>query len=281
MLKSVLVVFVCFTVLCSGLTIPSVNAEKSTGNLFSVSLPYCYLEAKNGTFEEMPDTIDFDSNDSNKQSCGLALVLNCTLVNYPENQSIGAVVDYYQIVAKSDKVTIMKQSQSMAISKSDAFSERRSEFDRNSRDTYFGTYAMGGGGFTASNWTVGQSELTPHTSISSSTNSYSQTVQAVKEAQTVTVSIYYLGTVIFTENTTEVSTEPSPIVVEQVQLTKYEQGWLYNTLIPENDLSETRLIYPISNIETQIPEFSTATIVLSLIATIIIVTLTKKRLKTR
>ena len=281
MLKSVLIAIVCFTVFCPALTIPAVEAEESTENLFSVSLPYCYFATKNGTFEDVADPLVFDSDESNKESCGLSLVLNCTLLDYPENQSIGAVADYYKIVAKSDKVTIMKRSKSMAISKSDSFSERISEFNRDSRDTYFGTYAMSGGGFTARNWTVGESQLIPQASIASSTNTYNPTAQAIKEAQTITVSIYYLGTVIFTENTTEVLTEPNLTVVEQIQLKKYYEGWLYNTLIPETELSETNLMHTMPNIEPEIPEFSTGTIFFGIIAAIFIVMLTKKKLRPR
>ncbi len=282
MLKSVLALIVCFTVFGPALTIPAIEAEETTEPQFSMTISYSYLMAKNGTFENLTGPDFFDHNQSLVESCALSLVLNYSLNDYPENQTIGAVTEYYKIVVESvEKSIITQMSELTAIAKNDLFKERVREFNRNSRDDHFSTALMGGGGIMIENWTVGEFHLVPTISVQTETIGYRTEAAKARRAENVTITVSYLGRVTFTDNTAEIVTATNQIV-QQIQLEKHDEGWLYNNFILENELPQTNLLKPMPNMEPEIiPEFTTGTVFFGILAVMLIVIITKKKLKPR
>jgi hypothetical protein len=139
---------------------------------------------------------------------------------------------------------------------------------------------MSGGGNMVNNSTVGESYLCPTISANTHTIGYQTAAAAAKEAQTITVTVYRLGLVIFSDNATEVVTQTNQ-TIQQFQLEKYGEGWLYNNFISENELPEANLLYPMPNMDPEIPEFPTGAISTGIFAVMLVLMLTKKKLKPR
>ena len=73
----------------------------------------------------------------------------------------------------------------------------------------------------------------------------SHLVDALREAETLTMTVYRVGWVALSGNSTIVHLANNEII-DQIQLQKYGDGWIYNTLVPEEDLSEIDLLQPVS-----------------------------------
>ena len=99
------------------------------------------------------------------------------------------------------------------------------------------------------NWTIGKAQLSPERGSEQGTlgtNGAAIRVSALREAQTVTITVYRLGWATFTDDSITF-TSANNEVVNQIQLEKFgEEGWMYNDLIPENELAETDLLQPLS-----------------------------------
>ena len=71
-------------------------------------------------------------------------------------------------------------------------------------------------------------------------------VSTLRAAETVTITVYRLGWATFTGNST-IFTSTYNEIVNQIQLEKFgEECWLYNNLIPEEELELTDLLHPLS-----------------------------------
>ena len=73
-------------------TINTAKAESSNETWFSNNIIYSYYEAKNGTFEELNSTEFIHYNESEVESYAHSMVLNPTLNNKIENDTVGAMV---------------------------------------------------------------------------------------------------------------------------------------------------------------------------------------------
>jgi hypothetical protein len=78
--------------------------------------------------------------------------------------------------------------------------------------------------------------------INSIMNQQSEQLQDIQSAHSITISISRIGYVTIDGNSTT-ATQASG-VIQQIQLTPYKGGFLYNTIVPQDQLSQTNLQSP-------------------------------------
>ena len=100
------------------------------------------------------------------------------------------------------------------------------------RDEFFGDHRPLGGSGSFGKWDVGDSRGCGMSGVSDEWGS------AFGEPEKMFVSVSLLGWLTITGNFTDTTVLGEPEVVAEVQLEKFGDGFLYNTLIPEDELSE-------------------------------------------
>ncbi len=78
--------------------------------------------------------------------------------------------------------------------------------------------------------------------VNSLTSQTLEQIQDIQNDQSITISISRIGYVTVDGNSTIAT--PASGVIQQVQLTPYNGGFLYNTIIPQDQLSQTNLQSP-------------------------------------
>jgi len=230
------------------------KAETSSEPWFSINVPYSYWMTKNGSLDytHLHPQLDFDFDETRTVSEQHMIVLNLTLNVDTKNEPVDGRVEYYQIDVNSDKELIETMHWSVGTNGNRSFSVEGllSEF-RFMRNDWFDTNTFnvnfGGGGLVTQNWTAGFSRLWPEAGAGSGTlgsSGTSRVVSALREAETLSITIYRIGWVTFTGNSTVVTLANNEIV-DQIQLEKFGDGWLYNNLVPEDELSTIDLLDPI------------------------------------
>jgi hypothetical protein len=244
----------------------TVKAETGPEPWFSIDVPYAYYVTSDGPLDYSHTTFPSSMIDPNSVSLQGIIPLNVTLTAEPIEQDVDAQVEYYQIDLSSDKELIENLHFVVATNSDKSFNitnllssfhfMRDDWFDT---DTFDPMKSGGGGGFAITNWTPGRSILFPEGSSSSGTvgsSSTSREVSAFREAETIVISIHRIGFVTFSDNSTEATLTNNEIVA-QIQLEKYgEEGWLYNNLIPEDELATVDLLRPVpfeELLEEQLP----------------------------
>ena len=236
------------------------KAETSPEPWFSVDMPYAYWMTKDGPIDYssnplFPDDLfdDFgDLNETNSVSEQHHIVLNFTLNVDTAKQPVDARLEYYQIDVSSDKEFIETKHWVIGTYNNSSFNVsslltdfhfmRGEWFDS---DTFDPMKDGGGGGLLRPNWASGLSILWPGGGSSCATIGHSNVVSALREAETVVLSLYRIGGVTFSGNSTEV-TLANKELINQIQLEKYgEEGWLYNNLVPEDELATVDLLRPV------------------------------------
>jgi len=236
------------------------KAEDTFDAYFSFAIPYAYWLTNDGPvanpkFE--PSWYD-EMNETNSVSDQHIIVLNFTLNDNPENELADSIVEYYKIEITTDKDPVENVYFTVGTARNSSYVStdfhfmRNDWFDTKSFDSLYG----GGGGYTNINWVAGQSIMWPDSGSGSGTTGSSGTarrVSALREAETVSITVYRIGAVVFTDNSTVVTTANNEIV-EQVQLEKYgEEGWLYNNLVSDDELATVDLFHPV-RFEDQFPQ---------------------------
>jgi len=219
---------------------------------FSINVPYSYWMTRDGKLDwvEPDPEIDESRLVSSQYLIALNLTLNVDARNYPAD----ARVEYYEIDVESDKQHIENICWFVGTNlKSDAFDF--SDFMQNfhfARDDWFDTYNFDGGntglsnGVVHKNWEADVSLLWRVGRGGSGTINSSGTsdmVTALREAETLTITIRRIGWVTFTSNSTTVSLANNEIV-EQVHLEQFGEGFLYNNVLTEEELATTDLSSP-------------------------------------
>ena len=233
----------------------AVKADISNEPWFSIDIPYSYWVTSDGVLDHPGEPIDWAGNETDYVSEQHMIVLNITLNTDTTNQPVDAQFEYYQIDVSSDKGLIENMHWTVGTNSNPgfnisgligSFSFMRNEwFDTSNFEiTKYG----GGGGFSMANWTTGFSKLWPQAGAGTGTidrSGSSSTVSMLREAETIFIKIHRIGWVTFSENTTQVTLANNELVAD-IQLEKYgEEGWLYNNLVPEEELSTVDLTDPI------------------------------------
>jgi hypothetical protein len=238
------------------------EAEASSEPWFSITVPYAYWMTKDGPLDYSDNSLipstpfdDVELNETNSVSEQHMLMLNLTLNVDNTNEAVDGRVEYYQIDMSSDKELVETTNFFIGTNSNSSFTFddlfdnihffRQDWFDTDQFNPKFG----GGGGLLKYNWTVGESQLWPEGGSGTGTLGGSGTagrVSALREAQTITITVYRLGWVTFTSDSTAFTSANNEIV-DQIQFEKFGlYGWLYNDLIPVDELADTDLLHPLS-----------------------------------
>ncbi|HDQ06817.1 MAG TPA: hypothetical protein ENN36_08895 [Candidatus Bathyarchaeota archaeon] len=219
---------------------------------FSIDVPYSYWMTRDGKIEGMDVDSDIDETTlvSSQYLMALNITLNVDTTNYPAD----ARIEYYQINVTSDKGPVENGCWFVGTNLnggSFSFQDFIEDFHF-SRDEWFDTDAFNtandgiSSGVVRRDWATGFSLLWRVGSSGAGTIGHSGTsdlVSALREAETLTISISRVGWITFTANSTLVTLANNE-VVEQVQLEKFGEGFLYNSVVPEEELATIDLTSP-------------------------------------
>lgn len=245
------------------------KAETAPKPWFNVNVPYAYWIAENGTSDTLlyPPNLDnaeiygdlyppdFDpANFSNREffSVKHSIVLNFTLNPEAKNEISDARFEYYQLQIYSDKAPIANTSYFVGTNRTSSF-----EFEPVSfyfmRDDWFDSNTTGGGMFTY-NWNESSSELTIIGGASGGTSGSGtdQLFYALREAETIYIDVSRVGLVTFNGNSTVVNLSSNEII-QHIELKKFGDGFLYNAIFPEDQLSQIDLFNPLKSLDQQKP----------------------------
>ncbi len=237
----------------------SATAQAETANepWFSIDIPYAYWVTSDGPLKDSPFQFPgSEMNETNSVSDQLLMALNFTLTADTTEQQADAQLEFYQIDMNTDKEFIESHYWVIGTAIDSSFNvsglltgfhfQRNEWFDT---DTFDPMRGGGGGGLVRENWASDVSVLWPAGGSGSGTLSGSgtyHTVSALRAAETITISVYRIGFVTFSDDSTVV-TRTNNELVSQIKLEKYgEEGWLYNNLIPEDELATVDLLRPVS-----------------------------------
>lgn len=258
-----LIIGVCSILPLGILMTSTAKAEALSEPWFDIKIPYAYITTDNGTLTYTDPSVSNPFNETNTVNEQHLIALNFTLNTDLAKYSADARIEYFVIELSSDKEAIGTinwfvgtKSEGVSI---DNFHFMRDEWfdtDLFSTDGYDNftdagevdgrTVAMDSGiwsgALMSGNWTSGHSILFPewgHKCGTIGNSPTSRIVSAIRGAETLQVSIQRIGWVTFTGNSTEVRlpTSENDLIAEVVQLEKFENGFLYNTLVPEDRLS--------------------------------------------
>jgi hypothetical protein len=109
-------------------------------------------------------------------------------------------------------------------------------------DEFFGDYRPFGGGGSYGKWDVGESRVHGMSGVNLKWGS------TFGEPETMFVSVSLLGWISLKGNSTDTVILGEPEVVAEVQLEKFGDGFLYNTIIPEDELSDFDPLNPIGKL---------------------------------
>jgi hypothetical protein len=224
----------------------SAKAETQPKPWFSLDVSYAYLAAD---FTENLDGRDLYSEwDS--------IVLNFTLNPEAENEISDARFEYFELQIYTDKEPVWNMSYFVGTNRTNSF-----QFEANSfhfmRNDWFDSNTTGGGMFTYQwneNGSAGISTISGSSTYSSPTGHSNppQTFTALMEAEILYIDVRRIGLVTFNGNSTVVTLSDDK-VIQHLELKKFGDGFLYNTLFPEDELSGIDLTAPLKSFNQQKP----------------------------
>jgi hypothetical protein len=243
------------------------KAETSSEPWFSINVPYAYMMTSNESLI-YTDTEGVNVyNETETVSEQHLIALNLTLDVDATNEDADARIEYYQIDISSDKGHIDTLYWYVGTKINSSFSIENFHFmldewfdtnwfDADSEGSGLDVEGVtvnidgggGGVGFMRPNWSAGLSIIWPdwgHRSGTIGSTHASQVVSAIRKAEILYITILRIGWVTFSGNSTEVTLANNEIV-DQTQLEKFGDGFLYNTLVPEDGLSTIDLLRPVS-----------------------------------
>jgi hypothetical protein len=209
----------------------TVKAETGPKPQFSVEVPYAYICRGTSLIPSDPKN---PSELTEIQTVSYDIVLNYTLIEDAETAHCDARIEYYLIEIYSDKGYIGNLTENEGVSYNSSFTLPNFFF---SRDSWFDANSSGGGGGFYFNWTTGESQT-----IMTGGHG-TDWVSTFGEPETITISVRRLGWITFNGNST-VATLANGEEIARIQLEKYGDGFLYNNLLPEDQLSQINLLNP-------------------------------------
>jgi hypothetical protein len=188
--------------------------------LFGVDVSYGYVEIQN-------------SADVVEDGRVFQVVLNFTLIS--EVDVCDAIYEVHQIEVYSDKGSIGNVTKAQGIMFNHSTSTLKQGMSLNfDAFSEYGEVSSGASG----GWPVNMSALLFF--VGEKTNC----VPVFGEPETVFVRVSRLGLVTLKDGSSEVAVLSEPEVVAEAQLKKFGDGFLYNSIIPEDQLAEIDLFDP-------------------------------------
>lgn len=218
-----------------------INPQSPTAQI-GAKVVYAYIVLENTTLPTPPGSSDPPAIG---QSIKIRLVLNATKYLNSLDQFPDAEIDYFQVQLYTKDGPIENLTQYVGAAYTTFTKEQMFSTDFNSfsfyRQDWLDIRARGGGSFWL-NWTVGTSKLESHLSSSGSSNL--RQAPLLQNAQSVTLSLSRLAEAILNGNTTVISKADAGLI-EEIELKKYGNGFLYNILIPDSLLQFMDPLNPI------------------------------------
>lgn len=214
----------------------SARAETGPETWFSLNVPYAYLTAN---YTENLDGRDF-------YDLWHLIVLNFTLNSEAENEISDAQFEYYEVQIYTDKEPLWNESYFVGTNRTNSF-----DFEANMfhfvRNDWFDSNTTSGGTFQYQ-WNASSSAplsaITGYSRGSRVTGSANppQTgtalmAMALMEAETLYIDVRRIGLVTFNGNSTVVTLLENE-VIQHIELTKYGDGFIYNNIFTEEQLSQ-------------------------------------------
>jgi hypothetical protein len=230
--------------------IMSATADTTDKPWFSVDVTFAYWVTSDGPFPQLDP--NYYVNTTNYVRCQHKIGFNTTLNVDTTNEASDGRVEYYKIEISSDQRLIQTLSYFVGTNSNSSFGIKKIVDGMHfSNEDWFDTDEfVSGGGTIASNWTTGSSEHSFQGGTGEAPldeNSIALMVTQLREAQTITITVYRIGWATFTGDSITF-TSANNTIVDQIQLEKYgEESWLYNDLYPEDELVEKGLIQPLSD----------------------------------
>jgi hypothetical protein len=236
----------------------SATAQPSTGPepWFNIDIPYAYWETLNGPILH-PEMMNFTAslNETNSVSERHTMPLNITVVTETTTQQlVDAQLEYFQIEINTDKEYLQTAYFVVGTNGNSNFDPHNllEEFQFNRTSWFntdnFDTMHSGGGGLVKDDWTSEMWSVFPlggsGTGSIGGSSTYRE-VEVLRAAETITISVYRVGLVTFSGDSTIVTLTNNELI-DQIQLEKYgKEGFLYNDLIPDEDLATVNLLRPV------------------------------------
>ena len=249
-------VFLATPLLYTNIVVAPVVA--GTTGLFDVDVVYAYVEKHNETvpvFEDEKGTVVdlhfFTDAESFRYPTPANITLFVSTTNITNVSHFVAInftllsEDGTQYDAKTEVFLISFSSQEGVIGCEQTYrgvvyneSVQRPVFDVFDQMNFNGGEIVSGTGGLVDNLGVDESW------ISYSSDNGNSWVPTFGSPESITISIERLGWFTVTGDSKEHTILPEPQVVTEVTLDKYDSGFLYNTLIPESELSNIDLTQP-------------------------------------
>lgn len=201
---------------------------------FNVGVPYAYCETRDGAINysnPLGETINNSSHPVVSER--IVILLDLTLDVNLKTETDDARFEYYQMNITTDKGPVETESFQVGTSGNSSFAHKDFQFRQDDRfDTgKFDPRIGGGGGIFIPNWTKGLPILYPEGNSGIGTvggSGASRVVSALREAQTVYITLYRVGWVSF-EGDSTIATFTNNEVICNIQLLKFgSNAWLYN-----------------------------------------------------
>ena len=203
-------------------------------DIFDVNVVYAYMERKNITVSES----DFLSASFANDTIEITTINRVMCINFTrlseEVVPCDARIEVYLIKVYSDEGFIGNLQRYEGIIYNKDLTGVHLETDLMK---FFGGRPLSGGGSITNKWDIGQSL------IGSSSGGGNTWVPTFGDPETIYISVNRLGWVTINGNSNETIILSEPEVVAEAQLEKYRDGFLYNTIIPEDKLAN---IHPLN-----------------------------------
>jgi hypothetical protein len=222
--------------------------------LLGVELTYAYIEQTTGTYVPyggfLPDSENPNATEPGLPRTSYFVAYNLTRLTedldpcdakllvylvkfYSDKGFVGNLGIFEGIVYNSDLLTVPgsenETSEGLIYNTGLLFEFFRSE-------EFLGAHQPFSAGGSFGTWDVGESRMGGSSGFWDS---------SFEEPETIFANVSLLGWVALRGNSTDIVVLEEPEVVAEVQLEKFGDGFLYNTLIPEDDLSDFDPLNPL------------------------------------
>ena len=233
----------------------SAKAETAPKPWFNLNVPYAYVKAN---FTE-------NLNGQDVYEYMRAFVFNFTLNPETENEISDARFEYYELQLYTDKEQLGNVTIFVGTNRTNSFTLDPESFRLTlaTADDWFDSNTTGGGVFTpywnksnppdfSSIYSGVSGCAGPTGYFTSSQNEAVKMFAALSEAETFFVDIRKIGLVTFNGNSTLVTLLENEFI-QHLELKKYGDGFLYNSLFSEDQLAQIDLLHPYESLNQQKP----------------------------
>ena len=218
--------------------------------LLSVELTYAYIEKITGTYVPyggfLPDSENPNATEPGIPRVNYFVASNITRLSkdldpcdakllvylvkfYSDNGFVGTLGMYEGIIYNCDLVRLPESENETG---EGLIYSSNLLFDLFKSNQFFGDQRPIGGGGSTGTWEIGESVTHGMSGVNHAWASN------FGEPKTMSIQVSLMGWIAVTGNSTDTVILEEPEVASEVQMQKFGEGFLYNTLIPEDQLSD-------------------------------------------